>query len=122
MSRSPNWASEGPHEGTTNQMIGRPGGDVSDYNYKKVDNSEFSGNHTLDSPRSGPRSIDLNAHAKAPADMENSFRYSEMGPQSNDVFLTQKDNKANRVGSGGGLSRLFRLLHRQLIILINIKV
>ncbi|PWA62966.1 hypothetical protein CTI12_AA246940 [Artemisia annua] len=96
ISRSPNWAREGPHKGTTNQIIGRPGGDVSDYHYEKVDDREFSGNHTLDSPRSGPRSIDLNAHAKAPADMENSFRYSEMGPQLNDVFLTQKDNKAKK--------------------------
>ncbi|GJY40832.1 hypothetical protein Tco_0428102 [Tanacetum coccineum] len=96
ISRSPNWAGEGLHKGTTNQLIGRPGGDVSDYYYGKADNPEFSGNHTFDSPRSVPRSIDLNAHAKAPADMENTFRYSEMGSQLNDVFPTQKDNKANK--------------------------
>ncbi|GKA45392.1 dentin sialophosphoprotein isoform X2 [Tanacetum coccineum] len=96
ISRSPNWAGEGLHKGTTNQLIGRPGGDVSDYYYGKADNPEFSGIHTFDSPRSVPRSIDLNAHAKAPADMENTFRYSEMGSQLNDVFPTQKDNKANK--------------------------
>nr|GEV58525.1 hypothetical protein [Tanacetum cinerariifolium] len=77
--KSPNWAGEGLHKGTTNQMIGRPGGDVSNYYYGKADNTEFSGNHTFDSPRSVPRSIDLNAHAKAPADMENTFRLGDDG-------------------------------------------
>ncbi|XP_071710257.1 uncharacterized protein [Rutidosis leptorrhynchoides] len=61
--------------------------------YDKVDHHEFIGNSTSDSPGPGPgpRSFDLNAHAKASGSMD-----YERGPQENDVFFMQKDNKANK--------------------------
>lgn len=88
-----NWAQldgpgDGPYRGNTSHMSGR---NVRDYNYEKIDNRGFFGNPTLDSPRS----IDLNAQAKVPADVDNA-RFSERGPQVNDVFPIQKDNKSNK--------------------------
>lgn len=86
-----NWArpdgpSEGPYKDTTNRMMGRTVRDMSDYDYEKPDNREFFVNSTSDSPKSGQRSIDLNARAQPP---------SERGPQGSDLFFTQKD-KANK--------------------------
>ncbi|XP_071731924.1 uncharacterized protein [Rutidosis leptorrhynchoides] len=86
------WPNEDPYKGINNQMIGRTVGDVSDYEYDKVDNTEFIGKSTSDSGRSGlgPRSFDLNAHAQVSASMD-----YERGPQENDVYFMQKD-KANK--------------------------
>ncbi|MFS7974438.1 putative occludin domain-containing protein [Helianthus anomalus] len=81
VSRSP----DGP------RMMGRTVGDLSDYDYENVNNREFLGNSTLDSPRSGPRSIDLNARAKPPADMDNIVRFSERDPQDNRVNKETRD-------------------------------
>lgn len=108
LSRSPDRPSEVPYRGPTIQMMDKTVKDVSDYDYEKVDNREFLGNSTSNSPRSGPRSIDLNARAKAPASMErterhvegldldSTVRYSERGPpQGHAAFVPQKD-KANK--------------------------
>ncbi|KAI3759742.1 hypothetical protein L6452_07774 [Arctium lappa] len=107
LSRSPDGPNEVPYRGPSTQMMDRTVRDVSDYDYEKVDNREFPGNSTSDSPRSGPRAIDLNARAKAPASMErterdvegldpdSTVRYSERGPQGRETFFPQKD-KANK--------------------------
>ncbi|KAI7735766.1 hypothetical protein M8C21_000528 [Ambrosia artemisiifolia] len=86
VSRSP----DGP------RMLGRTVGDLPDYDYENVNNREILGNSTSDSPRFDPRSIDLNAQAKPPADMDNTVRLSERGPQGNGAFFMQKDNRVNK--------------------------
>ncbi|KAK9054737.1 hypothetical protein SSX86_025816 [Deinandra increscens subsp. villosa] len=94
--KSANWArptvSRSPDGlGMINQAV-----DVPDYDFENVNNREFLGNYTSDSPRPGSGSIDLNAQAKPPADMDNIGRFSERGPQGNTVFSMQKDNKINK--------------------------
>ncbi|KAL8256706.1 hypothetical protein R6Q59_028747 [Mikania micrantha] len=87
ISRSP----DGP------KMMSQAVGDMSDYDYENDNNHEFLGNSTSDSPRLGPGSIDLNAQANPPVDMDNIDRFSEMDLQGNNVFLKQNDDKFNFV-------------------------
>ncbi|KAI3727306.1 hypothetical protein L1987_67119 [Smallanthus sonchifolius] len=95
--KSGNWArspiSRSPYG---NKTMGRTVGDVSDHDYENVNSHDFLGNSTSDSPRPDLRSIDLNARAKPPIDVDNTVRFSERGPQGNDVFFMQKDNKINK--------------------------
>ncbi|KAI3671623.1 hypothetical protein L1987_87363 [Smallanthus sonchifolius] len=86
ISRSP----DGP------RMMSQAVGDVSDYDYENVNNREFLGSSTSVSPRPGPGSIDLNARAIPPADMDNIGKFSGRVPQGNNAFLMQKDKKFNK--------------------------
>nr|XP_043617530.1 uncharacterized protein LOC122589312 isoform X2 [Erigeron canadensis] len=95
-SRSPDGTSDGLFKGIANQLKDRNVRDISDYDNNKVENREFHRNYVSDSPRSGPISIDLNAHANAPADFDNMFGYSERDLQGYDDFNMQRDSKANK--------------------------
>ncbi|XP_024970195.1 dentin sialophosphoprotein isoform X1 [Cynara cardunculus var. scolymus] len=113
LSRSPDGPNEVPYRGPMVQMD-RTVRDVTDYDYEKVDNREVPGNSTSDSPRSGPRAIDLNARAKAPASMERTERYvegldldrySERGPQGHEPFFPQKDKTNKEIRDEDGHSK-----------------
>ncbi|KAL8250096.1 hypothetical protein R6Q59_033789 [Mikania micrantha] len=78
------------------RMMGRTIGGMSDNDYENVNNRDYLGNSISDSPRSDMRSIDLNAWAKPPADMDDVARFPERCPQGNDIFFMQKDYKVNK--------------------------
>ncbi|KAI3777882.1 hypothetical protein L1987_47685 [Smallanthus sonchifolius] len=94
--KSTNWAQPAISRSDGPRVMGQAVGDVSDYDYENVNNREFLGSSTSVSPRPGPGSIDLNARAKPPADMDNIGKFSERGPQGNNAFLMQKDKKFNK--------------------------
>ncbi|XP_076884975.1 uncharacterized protein LOC143534356 isoform X1 [Bidens hawaiensis] len=78
------------------RTMGRTLGDMPDYDYENVNNRDFFGNSTSDSSRSDPRQIDLNAQANPPDDLDDIVGFSDRGPQGNDMFFLQKDNRVNK--------------------------